>query len=96
MIGLTLRRPGGGGGRRSTPNRFLQFFLGIGEAFIPNKIFSCSLILGTYVHEKTLQIGPTVLALNLDEGRVLSFVAVLIWKLNSRHGNEMTHHLRQP
>ena len=41
----------------STPNRFLQFFLGIGRAFIPNKIFSCSLILGTSVHEKTFQMG---------------------------------------
>ena len=41
------------------------------KAFIPNKIFSCSLILGTSVHEKIFQIGPTVLALKLDEERVL-------------------------
>ena len=43
-------------------------FLANGKSFIPNKIFSCSLILGTSVHEKTCQIGPTVLALKLDEG----------------------------
>ena len=39
----------------------------MGRAFIPNKIFSCSLILGTSVHEKTWQIGPTVLPLKLDD-----------------------------
>ena len=38
------------------------------RAFIVNKIFSCSLILGASVHEKTWQFGPTVLPLKLDEG----------------------------
>ena len=53
------------------PNRFFQLFLGMGRAFIPNKIFSCSLIPGTTVYEKIFQIGPTVLALKIDKGRVL-------------------------
>ena len=35
--------------------------------------FSCSLVLGTSVHEKIFQIGPTVLALKLDKGRVLGW-----------------------
>ena len=53
------------------PNRFFKFFLRMERAFTPNNIFSCSLILGTSVHEKMLQIGPTVLALKLDNGRML-------------------------
>ena len=43
----------------------------MGRAFTPNKIISCSLILGTSVHEKNFQIGPAVLALKLDEQRAL-------------------------
>ena len=43
---------------------------GMGKTFISNKIFSCSLILGASVHQKIFQIGPTVLALKLDKGRV--------------------------
>ena len=50
---------------------FPVFLLGMGRDFIPNKIFSCGLILGTFVHEKIFQIGPTVLALKLDKERVL-------------------------
>ena len=58
MIGLAGVGGGGGGGLNS--QQVSPVFLGIGKAFIPNKIFSCSLILGTYVLEKNLQIGPTV------------------------------------
>ena len=76
----------------------------MGRAFIPNKIFSCSLILGTSVHEKTWQIGPTVLPLKLDEGGVLissRCVADLErWKVNSRHRHTpdipLTHPRHQP
>ena len=52
-------------------NKFFKFFFRMGRTFIPNKIFSCSLILGTSVHEKIFQIGPTVLVLKLNERRVL-------------------------
>ena len=43
-------------------------FLGNGKSFISNKIFSCSLILGASVHQKNVQIRPTVLTLKLDKG----------------------------
>ena len=43
---------------------------GMGKTFISNKSFSCSLILGASVHQKIFQIGPTVLALKLGNGRV--------------------------
>ena len=33
--------------------------------------FTCRLVFGTSVHEKSFQIGPTVLALKLDKERVL-------------------------
>ena len=74
----------------------------MGRAFIPNKIFSGSLILGT--DEKTWQIGPTVLPLKLDErGCLISsrWVADLErWKVNSRHKHApdipLTHPRRQP
>ena len=55
----------------ATPNRVFQFFLRMERAFIPNKIVSYSLIIGTSVHEKMFQMGPTGLALKLDECRVL-------------------------
>ena len=51
------------------PPQVFPLFLRMGRAFVPNKIFSCSLILGSSVHGKTWQIGPTVLPLKLDEGR---------------------------
>ena len=42
------------------------------EELFANSIFTCRLILGTSVHEKNFQIGPTVLALKLErKGRVL-------------------------
>ena len=62
---------GGGGGMDATPQQVFQFFLRMGRAFIPNKIFSFSLILEIFVHENKFQIGPTVLALKLDEGRMM-------------------------
>ena len=34
--------------------------------------FTCRLILGTSVYEKIFQIGPTVLALKLEKGRVVT------------------------
>ena len=49
-------------------NRFSEFFLRMRRAFTPNKIFSCSLILGTFVHEKIFQIGLNVSGLKLDAG----------------------------
>ena len=55
---------GGAGGSQQV----FPVFLRMGRAFLPNKLFSCNLILGTSVHEKTCQIGPTTLALKLDEG----------------------------
>ena len=46
---MAKKREGDGG---CHSQQFLLVFLGNGKAFIPNKIFSCSLILGTSVHEK--------------------------------------------
>ena len=64
---LTLRWP-------STPppppQQVFPVFLK-GRAFISNKYSSCGLILETSVRKKFFQIGPTVLALKLDKGRVL-------------------------
>ena len=61
----------GGGGGGEGGGMVFQFFLGMGRAFIPNKTFSCSLILGAFVHENLFQIGPTVLVLKLDKRRML-------------------------
>ena len=55
------------------PQQIFPVFLGMGRAFIPNKFFSCRIILETSVHEKDSQIGPTVLAVQLDKGRVLGY-----------------------
>ena len=49
------------------PNRFFQFFSGMERAFLQAKF----LAVGSSVHEKIFQIGPTFLALKLDKGRVL-------------------------
>ena len=49
----------------------LNFKTVIKKSFVPKKIFGCSLILDTSVHENIFHIGPTVLALKLDEGIVL-------------------------
>ena len=62
---------GGGGRWMLIPNRFFPVFLGNRKSFNAKQNFSCSLILGTYVHEKIFQIGPTILALKSDKGRVL-------------------------
>ena len=62
------RGEGGGG---VDANRFFQFYSEMGRAFLQTKFFACRLILRTSVHEKIFQIGPTVLALKLDKGRVL-------------------------
>ena len=63
---------GGGGEWTPPPNRFLKFFLKWEKLLFQTKFFAVrSLILGTSVHEKIFQTGPTVLALKLDEGRVL-------------------------
>ena len=37
-------------------------------------MFSCRLILGTSVHERIFQVGPTVLALKLGKERLLGGV----------------------
>ena len=63
--------PKGGGGWMPSPSRFFQFFSEMGRAFLQTKFFTCAFILETSVHEKHFQIGPTVLALKLDKGRVL-------------------------
>ena len=44
--------PMAGGGGDATPNMFFQFFSGMLRAFISNKIFSYSLMLGTSFHNK--------------------------------------------
>ena len=49
----------------------LNFKTVIKKSFNPKKIVSCSLILETSVHENIFHIGPTVLALKLDEGRAM-------------------------
>ena len=85
------------------PKQVFPLFLRMVRVFIPNKIFSCSLILGTSVHERTWQIGPTVLPLKLDEGGCLissRCVADLErWKVNSCHRHTpdipLTHPRRQ-
>ena len=61
----------GGGGVDATPNKFFQYFSEMERAFFAKLNFICRHILGTSVHEKNSQIGPTVLALKLDKGRVL-------------------------
>ena len=53
------------------PQQVFHIFLKNGKNFFANSTFRCRLILGTSVHEKVFQIGPTVLALKLDKGRVL-------------------------
>ena len=71
---------GGGGGIHPRPQQVFQVFLRMGRAFIANKIFSCNLILGTSVHQKTCQIGSTILALKLDErgGCLVSYLQLEI------------------
>ena len=69
---LTLRWRGGGGG---CPQQVFAIFSGMGTAFSANYNFSCRLILGTSVHQKIFRIGPIVLALKVDKGRVLVGVA---------------------
>ena len=59
-----VRGGGGEGGR-------FPVFLGNEKNFYCDRIFSCSLILGTSVHEKILQIRPTILPLKLNKRRVL-------------------------
>ena len=66
---LTLRWPRVGGGVDATPQQVFPIFLRNGKSFIQKWE---ELILGASVHEKIFQIGPTVLALKLDKGRVLA------------------------
>ena len=61
---------GGGGLDATTPRRFYQFFSGIGRAFLQTKVLAVGSSLG-HLPIKNFQIGPTVLALKLDKGRVL-------------------------
>ena len=63
--------PRGGGRVGCHPQQVLQIFLGTGKSLFCKLNFSCRLILGTSVHEKIFKIRPTVLALELDKGRVL-------------------------
>ena len=49
-----------------------------GESFCSKLIFCCRFILGASVHEKKFQIGPTVLALKLDKGRMLTSITDLV------------------
>ena len=51
---------------------FPIFLENAGRAFFANQIFCCRLILGTSVQsmQKYFQIGPTVLALKSDKGRM--------------------------
>ena len=60
---------GGGGGEGGCypVQQVFPIFLRNGKSFFSNYIFSRSLILGTSVNEKKVQIGPTVMALKLDE-----------------------------
>ena len=53
------------------PQQVFPVFSEMGRDLFANKIFTCRLILGTSVHGKLFQIGPTVLALKLHKGRVL-------------------------
>ena len=66
-----MAKGGGGGGVDATPATDFSNFSQEWEELFANQIFSSSLILGTSFHKKIVQIGPTVLALKLDEGRVL-------------------------
>ena len=52
-------------------NRFFQFFSEIGRAFLQTKFLPVGSFLGHMSIEKKIQIGPTVLALKLDKGRML-------------------------
>ena len=56
----------GGGVDATPPQQVFPIFLRNEKSF-----FACRLILGTSGHEKIFQIGPTILALKLDKGRVL-------------------------
>ena len=53
----------------------------MGKVFIPNKIFSCCLILETSVHEKTFQIRPT------DEDLQIENYHTIFRKDRDRHGD---------
>ena len=55
------------------------------RTFIGNKIFSCRLILGASVHQKIVQIGPTILALKLDKEKVLGIEQKLIYFFNNEN-----------
>ena len=63
-----------GGGLDATPQQVFLIFLRNGKSFFCKLHFSSRLIFGASVHEKIFQIGPTVLALKLDKGRVLGGV----------------------
>ena len=60
-----------GGGGMPLVQQVFPVFLGNGKSIFAIEISSCRLILGASVHKKIFQIGPTVLALKLDKGRVL-------------------------
>ena len=53
------------------PNRFFQFFSGMGRAFLQTKFLAVGSSLGHLSMKKIFEMGPTVLALKLDKGRVL-------------------------
>ena len=53
-----------------SPNRFFQFFSEMGRAFLQTKFLPVDSSLG-HLSIKIFQIGPTVLALKLDKGKVL-------------------------
>ena len=60
IVNLIARRGGGGGGGEGAPPTGLfQFFSGMEGTFIPNKIFTCCLIILTSFHYKIFQIRPT-------------------------------------
>ena len=65
---------GGGGGGDAIPNRLFKFFSLMGRAFLQTKFLAVGLSLGHLSIEKIFQIGPTVLALKLDKGRVLATI----------------------
>ena len=62
---------GGGGGLDATPSQqVFLIFLEMGRAFLQTKFLPVGSSLGLLSMKKYFQIGPTVLALKLDKGRV--------------------------
>ena len=65
-----MAKVGGGGGGGCHPQQVFQFFSEMERAFFRTKFLLVGSSLG-HLPMKNFQIGPIILALKLDKGRVL-------------------------